>query len=203
MKIFASVVAFATMIALAPAYTFDWGSGVGLAGRIQFGSGNYIAAAGDTANVANAAVYLVYLGENATIDITADGTSDEVVQTGTVTTAGLVGRGGGTYAKDLGTAFEDGSLMTAGSSTFSAYITYTVDGVTYYNFSTSTYTVPAGVEDNTPISGIQNFTFNWDMDETGGDTPTAGGGWWTTPIPEPMTVLCGLAGLALLLKRRA
>ena len=83
-------------------------------------------------------------------------------------------------------------------------LTYTVDGVTYYNFSTSTYTVPAGVEDHTPMSGIQNFTFNWDMDETGGDAPTAGGGWWTSAIiPEPMTVLCGLAGLALLLKRRA
>ena len=202
-KIFATLAAVVTMATISSAYTFSWGTGAGLTGRIQFGSGNYIAAAGDTANVANAAAYLVYLGTDATFTIKDDGTtSDEIVQTGTVTTAGLVGRGGGTYDKRLSSAFEDGSLYTDGVSTFGALITYTVDGVTYYNYSSNTYTITAGVVDDTPAS-VMNFTFNWDMDETGGDAPTAGGGWWTIPIPEPMTVLCGLAGLALLLKRRA
>ena len=202
-KIFTSLAAVVTMATISSAYTFNWGTGAGLTGRIQFGTGNYIAAPGDTANIANAAAYLVYLGTDATFTINDDGTtSDEIVQTGTVAAAGLVGRGYETYGKPLSEAFEDGSLYTDGVSTFGALITYTVDGVTYYNYSTTTYTITAGVQDNTPASTM-NFVFNWDMDETGGDTPTAGGGWWTIPIPEPMTVLCGLAGLALLLKRRA
>ena len=203
-KIFATLAAVVTMATMVSAYTFSWGTGAGLTGRIQFGSGNYIAAAGDTANVANAAAYLIYLGADSTLDVNTDGTSkDEIVQQGSVSTAGLFGRGSGTYAKNLGTAYEDGSLFTDGVSTFAALITYTVDGKTYYNYSTTTYTITAGVQDNSPAS-VMNFTFNWDMDETGGDAPTAGGGWWTSAIiPEPMTVLCGLAGLALLLKRRA
>ena len=123
MKIFASVAAFAAMIALAPAYTISWGTGAGLPGRIQFG-GDYIAASGDTANLANAAVYLVYLGENDTFDFAETGeTSDEIVQTGTVAAAGLVGRGYSSYSKDLGTAFDDASTMTAGVSTFGVMIT--------------------------------------------------------------------------------
>ena len=202
-KIFASLAAVVTMATISSAYTFNWGTGAGMTGRIQFPTGNYIAAPGDTANVANAAAYLVYLGTDATFTINDDGTtSDEIVQQGSVAAAGLIGRGTGTYAKNLGTAYEDGSLFTDGVSTFGALITYTVDGVTYYNYSSNTYTITAGVQDNTPAA-TTNFTFNWDMDETGGDTPTAGGGWWMVPIPEPMTVLCGLAGLALLLKRRA
>ena len=173
-----------------------------MTGRIQFG-GEYIAAVGNTANIANAAVYLVYLGTDATWTFNDDGTtSDEIVQTGTITSAGLVGRGSGTYAKDLETTFADGSAFTTGS-TFGVMVTYTVDGTTYYNYSSGTYSVPSGVQDNTADMTTYNMTMNWDMDETGGDTPTAGGGWWGIPVPEPMTVLCGLAGLALLLKRRA
>ena len=201
-KIFATLAAVVTMATMSSAFTFAWGSGSGMTGRIQFG-GDYIATPGNTANIANAAVYLVYLGADATWTFNDDGTtSDEIVQTGTVAAAGLVGRGYGTYDKKLETTFTDGSAFTTGS-TFGVMVTYTVDGRTYYNYSATTYSVPDGVQDNTADGTTYNQTMNWDMDETGGYTPTAGGGWWTPIIPEPMTVICGLAGLALLLKRRA
>ena len=159
-KIFATLAAVVMMATISSAFTFNWGTGKGLTGRIQFGSGNYIAAAGDTANVANAAVYLVYLGADATWTFNEDGTtSDEVVQIGSIATTGLVGRGAETYGKPLDSSFTNGGTMEAGVATFSAFITYTVDGVTYYNFSSSTYTIPAGVEDQTPNPIPQDFTF--------------------------------------------
>ena len=199
-KLLSSIAVLASMVTIAAAYGFVWYTGTGQASRITF-EGQIL----NTAELsAGLTVNLVYLGSDGTLTINADGTTDEeVVQVGKVAITGIptfTGRGSGEWSKPIGEAFEDGSVMTDGVSAFTAYITYEKDGVTYYNYSSSVYTIPAGVTDQTPNSQTM-FDFSWDTSSA--DTATAGGGWWTPPIPEPMTVICGLAGLALLLKRRA
>ena len=106
------------------------------------------------------------------------------------------------WSFDVGDSFADGSPFGNGN-VFGIMITYTdTEGNVWYNLSSNTYTL-SGADRVDSVINKQFFDFAWENDESGGDTPTAGGGWWMVPVPEPMTVLCGLAGLALLLKRRA
>ena len=202
MKIFASVAAFAVMATMAFAYTFPWNTGSGAPGLITF-DGNVLNSAELSSTIT---LYAVYLGADDvwSFDPETGLSTDQVINdTGTVTVNGFNtnrGRGNGTTEVAIGTEFDDGSVMTAGSSVFGVLITYVdADGTTWYNYSSNNYTVPVGVTDITGDGTVWNYSFSWDKSSE--DAPSAGGGWWT--IPEPMTVLCGLAGLALLLKRRA
>ena len=76
---------------------------------------------------------------------------------------------------------------------------YAAEGKTYYNLSTTTYTL-SSIADNTSTETMSTASsFTW---TTGEDSSSlkAGGGW--TAVPEPSTAALALAGLALLLKRR-
>ena len=99
---------------------------------------------------------------------------------------------------------ESTDLLTPGSSTFGLFLTYTdSENVTWYNVSSSTYTLPAGSTDIT--TGLSTtFAFDWTQNERG-VALTSGGGWSAaaaTPIPEPGTAAMALLGLGLLIRRR-
>ena len=197
-KAFTAIAALALTIGVASALAFDWGT----ADKITF-NGTQLTTADLAAPVT---VELIYLGKDNAWSFDKSGlVTDEAVSTGTVTVTGGIaakGKGSGKIEKTLGDTFADGTKFGNGN-VFGVLITYTdTQGTVWYNLSSTTYTL-SGAEDNgTPINK-QFFDFAWENDESGAEAPTAGGGWWRIPVPEPMTVLCGLAGLALLLKRRA
>ena len=93
----------------------------------------------------------------------------------------------------------DTDVLTAGSSTFGLYLSYTdEDGIIWQNVSSATYTIPEGTKDIT--TGLSTtFAFDWKKNDEG-TRLTSGGGW--TQVPEPSTAMLALAGLTLLLKRR-
>ena len=198
-KAFTAIAALALTIGAASALSFSWGT----TDKITF-NGTQLTTA---ELAAPATVELIYLGKDNAWSFDKSGlVTDEAVSTAPITvTGGLINRGKalGTIDKPLvGTSFADGSKFGNGN-VFGVLITYTdTEGNVWYNLSSNTYTL-SGADDDGVVIPKQLFDFAWTNDESGGDTPTAGGGWWYFPVPEPMTVLCGLAGLALLLKRRA
>lgn len=201
---------FATVLLVAQAtqaISFNWGVD---GGYTYVGAGNKVG--GITAT-------LVYLGEGASaaysigdwiVNNPTPQTSASGVVTGTSQTSTVPAVNGRFAAKkfdlpanaQVGTTATD--VLTAGSSTFGLFLTYTdSNDVTWYNVSSQTYTIPSGSSDIT--TGLsQNFAFNWTQNERG-VALTSGGGWAAaaaTPIPEPSTAALALAGLAMLLKRR-
>ena len=197
-KAFTAIAVLALTIGAASAVAFDWATST----AITF-NGTKLTTA-DLA--APATVELIYLGKDNAWSFDKSGlVTDEVVNTGSIATTGLAGNRGkaaGVIDQSLGTSFADGSKFGNGN-VFGVLITYTdTNGDVWYNLSSNTYTLTGAADDGSVIDR-QTFNFAWTNDETGAEAPTAGGGWWGIPVPEPMTVLCGLAGLALLLKRRA
>ena len=202
------LITFATILLVAgtaQAISFTWGV---TGGFTYVGANNKVG--GITAT-------LVYLGEvvngetpsylissqtvqNETARTSGDGVATSTSQTSTV--AALNGKTSTVkYALPAGQQVgpSETDLLTAGSSTFGLYLTYTdTDNVTWYNVSSSTYTIPAGSSDIT--TGLSTtFAFDWKKNDEG-TRLTSGGGW--TQVPEPSTAMLALAGLALLLKRR-
>ena len=194
---------FATILLVvhsAQAISFKWGVD---GGNTYFGANNKIG--GITAT-------LVYLGEGVTSYSISDGevknSTPPTTEGGTVTSTSLttppvkVGSlGVKTYTLQEGAQIGSSAaeVMTAGSSTFGLFLTYTdSDNVTWYNVASDVYTIPSG---STDIStGLEkNFSFDWKKNDEGTQL-TSGGGW--TQVPEPSTAMLALAGLALLLKRR-
>ena len=197
-KAFTAIAVLALTIGAASALGFDWTTG----SKISF-NGTQLTTAELAAPVT---IELIYLGTDNTWSFAESGlVPDEAVSTGTVTVTGGAaarGKGNGKLDKLLGESFADGSVLENGN-VFGVLITYTdTKGAVWYNLSSNTYTLTGAADDGAVIDK-QYFDFAWTNDETGAEAPTAGGGWWRVPVPEPMTVLCGLAGLALLLKRRA
>ena len=197
-KAFTAIAALALTIGAASALGFDWTTG----SKISF-NGTQLTTAELAAPVT---IELIYLGTDNTWSFAESGlVTDEVASVGSVTvTGGLAnkGKGNGKLDKLLGTDFADGSKLGNGN-VFGVLITYTdTEGNVWYNLSSNTYTLSGADMNGSPLPK-QTFDFAWTNDESGAEAPTAGGGWWMVPVPEPMTVLCGLAGLALLLKRRA
>ena len=197
-KAFTAIAVLALTIGAASALSFSWGIDT----AITFNGTKLNSAE----LAAPATAELIYLGTDKAWSFNESGiVTDESVNTGSIAvTGGAAGRGkaSGLLEKTHLDTFADGSKFDNGN-VFGVLITYTdTKGAVWYNLSSNTYTV-SGVADNSSTIEKQFFDFAWTNDETGAEAPTAGGGWWRVPVPEPMTVLCGLAGLALLLKRRA
>ena len=197
-KAFTAIAALALTIGAASALGFDWTTG----SKISF-NGTQLTTAELAAPVT---IELIYLGTDNTWSFAESGlVTDEVASVGSVTvTGGLAnkGKGNGKLDKLLGESFADGSVLENGN-VFGVLITYTdTKGAVWYNLSSNTFALTGAVDETFNVTK-QYFDFAWTKDESGAEAPTAGGGWWRVPVPEPMTVLCGLAGLALLLKRRA
>ena len=139
---------------------------------------------------------LVYLGPSGSLadsyDISSIESTLDIVKSSTSTTS----KGVNTGSYDIPVADP-----SANGDVYAMLLSYTTEGKTYYNLSSSLFTV-SGIADATSgldqykiPSGSQNYT-------TAADSSTikAGGGW--TAVPEPSTAALALAGLALLLKRR-
>ena len=197
-KAFTAIAVLALTIGAASALSFQWGTSA----KISF-NGTQLTTA---ALAAPATVELIYLGTDKAWSFDESGlVTDEVVSTGSVTVTGGAankGKGNGKFdGKLLGEAFADKSTFGNGN-VFGVLITYTdANGDVWYNLSSNTYTLANAADDGSVIPK-QTFAFAWTNDESGAEAPTAGGGWWTVPVPEPVSAGLALAGIALLLKRR-
>ena len=196
-KAFTAIAALALTIGAASALSFEWATST----QITFNGTKLNSAA----LAAPATVDLIYLGTDKAWSFDESGlVTDEAVSTGTITTTGLVakrGYGSGKMDQFVDTSFADGSKFNNGN-VFGVLITYTdANGDVWYNLSSNTFTL-TGVADDTTSIDKATFSFAWTNDESGADAPTAGGGWWTVPVPEPVSAGLALAGIALLLKRR-
>ena len=196
-KAFTAIAVLALTIGAASALSFSWGT----TDKITF-NGTVLNSA---ALAAPATVELIYLGTDKAWSFDESGlVTDEAVSTGSITVTGSnagKGKGSGKFDKLLGTSFADGSKVAEGN-VFGVLITYTdANGDVWYNLSSNTYTLANAADDGAVIPK-QTFNFAWTNDESGAEAPTAGGGWWTVPVPEPVSAGLALAGIALLLKRR-
>ena len=84
---------------------------------------------------------------------------------------------------------------------YSVLLTYVdKDNTTWYQISSSTYTVPTTADELT--TGLTStFAFSSTKNQvSSGSSVSAGSGW--VAVPEPSTAMLALAGLALLIKRR-
>ena len=87
---------------------------------------------------------------------------------------------------------------------YGMFITYNDGTDTWYNFSSTVYTV-SGLADATSSLDAADFAFDFatQSDVTDGDTITAGSGWVKyTAVPEPASAMLALAGVAMLIRRR-
>ncbi len=150
--------------------------------------------------------YLIYLGgEGSTLSASyalAEGDTGESVaskiagKNGTVVTSQTgttaVGKLNNNYTFDLGTDYSNGDV-------FAMLISYSKEGKTYFNLSTSQISMANATSDPPVNPDAANFEFSWSGPKES-STIAKGGGW--TVVPEPSTAALALAGLALLLKRR-
>lgn len=175
------------------ALSFTWSANA----RVQFGANNFI-------TDGSAVGYLVYLGDSSALTITGISVSEATAATQASSSTGLANKRGtisATYDALAGSEIGNGGTYGAGS-TFGMFIKYTSDGVDWYNFSSTTYTIPAGSTDIT--TGLaQTFAFDFDSktEISSSQNASAGGGWYAA-VPEPSTAALALAGLALLIRRR-
>ena len=196
-KAFTAIAALALTIGAASALGFSWGTNT----QISFNGTKLTSAA----LAAPATVELIYLGTDKAWSFDALGiVTDEAVSTATIATSGSPtgkGKANGKFDKLFGASYADGSTVN-GSNVFGVLITYTdTEGNVWYNLSGNTFTITGATDDTWNVLK-QTFDFAWTNDESGADAPTAGGGWWTVPVPEPVSAGLALAGIALLLKRR-
>ncbi len=100
--------------------------------------------------------------------------------------------------KVAGTA--DVSNYTNGDA-FAVLITYTDGDNTYYNLSSSVYTLSGLDPNDISVAPTQwaDFAINGATSSEKG-TLKAGGGW--TAVPEPASAMLALAGVAMLIRRR-
>ena len=87
---------------------------------------------------------------------------------------------------------------------YGMFITYNDGTDTWYNFSSTVYTV-SGLADATSSLDAADFAFDFasKSEVTDGDTITAGSGWVKyTAVPEPASAMLALAGVAMLIRRR-
>lgn len=196
-KAFTAIAALALTIGAASALSFSWGTST----AISF-NGTKLTTA-DLA--APATVELIYLGTDKAWSFDDLGVpTDEAVSTGSIAVSGAPtakGKGSGVFDKLFGASYADNSTVNA-SNVFGVLITYTdANGDVWYNLSSNTFALTGAADDTFNVTK-QNFDFAWTNDESGAEAPTAGGGWWTVPVPEPVSAGLALAGIALLLKRR-
>ena len=200
MKIFAAFAAFAAMIALAPAMSFTWS----VSGALTFNGSNMVTDGLYKPYARNIRAQLVYLGSDGKWAI-ADGDinpykNQTVGETYTPDSTGRIEDK--TYQENMGTSYSIGGSVSNGA-TYGLMIVYRDNwGMPWYNYSSNTYTISGLTNDSSELANA-TFNFNWDIDYSMNDDATPGGGWWYVPVPEPLTAVGGLAGLALLLKRRA
>ena len=186
-KLIATVAVFSAMITAAHALSFQWN-----ANSIKF-DGSSLKSNNDVTG------YLVYLGNKGSYSesyaLSESSTGASVAASiGTVVDSK---KGTSAMSKINSTfSFDYGSYVN--DDVFGVLLTYTKEGTTYYNLSSSTYTL-TGITSETSSPDTANLSFSF-ADGGSASSVKSGGGW--TAVPEPSTAALALAGLALLLKRR-
>ena len=139
----------------------------------------------------NATAYLLFIGDESVSKYTFN----EYVEmaSSAVTTA----------STKVGKVNTSGVTVDATPGNFVTMLSYKSGDDTYWNVSSSVYTLTqSGIDDltnsGTPLPD-SSFSFSNTV-KTEAGSGTVGGGW--AMVPEPSTAALALAGLALLLKRR-
>ena len=188
-NILATLAVSAAMITTASALSFQWS-----ASGIKFG--------GETLKKSTDVVgYLVYLSSgtvDASYNITESTTGTSLASSigQLVSTSSSATSNGGKLTTDF--EFDFGSYNNG--DVFGALLVYKKDGDTFFNLSSTTYTL-AGISDEGSVLDPAPFTFSYSTAEPSSKV-SKGGGWTAAAVPEPSTAVLALGGLALLLKRR-
>ena len=96
------------------------------------------------------------------------------------------------------------SADVANGQNYGMFITYNDGTDTWYNFSSTVYTV-SGLADATSSldAAVFAFDFTTQNEVSNGDAITAGKGWYkAVAVPEPASAMLALAGVAMLIRRR-
>lgn len=174
----------------ASAASFNWGTGTT---KVSFG--------GTAITATNGAIgYLVLLTGSSLEASVVEGIMQvpASVANKANTSTGLAGNKGkitGKYEADI-----------ANGQNYGMFITYSDGTDTWYNFSSTVYTV-SGLADATSSLDDAVFAFDFATQTTvkDGDAVTAGGGWYKAAapaVPEPASAMLALAGVAMLIRRR-
>ena len=190
MKKIITMLVVALVAVSASAATFAWGTG---STKVSFD--------GTAITTSNGAIGYLVLLTGSSFDIAIeDGVgivAPSYVNSQANTSTGLAtgkGRITGKYASE----------SVANGQNYGMFITYNDGTDTWYNFSSTVYTV-SGLADETSSLGDAVFAFDFasQSDVTDGDTITAGSGWVKyTAVPEPASAMLALAGVAMLIRRR-
>ena len=191
MKKFITMMVVALVAVSASAASFSWGTGT-----------TSVSFDGTKITTANGAMgYLVLLtGTSLEASVIEDAISaPSYVSSKANTSTGLAatkGRIAGQYE----------SSDIANGQNYGMFITYNDGTDTWYNFSSTVYTV-SGLADSTSSLSDAVFAFDFasQSEVTDGDTITAGSGWvkyTATAVPEPASAMLALAGVAMLIRRR-
>ena len=190
MKKFITMMVVALVAVSASAASFSWGTGTT---KVSFGGTNITAANG-------AVGYLVLLTDTSLGASVVDNAikapnsvaSEVNISSGFPMNLGLIS---GSYT----------SSDIANGQNYGMYITYSDGTDTWYNFSSTVYTVE-GLDElgTTPLSAA-NFAFDFTTQNevSNGDAIIAGKGWYkAVAVPEPASAMLALAGVAMLIRRR-
>ena len=173
----------------------------------QWGTGSTVSAFGSTefktaGNVGT--MNLVYLSDGKTSSLfTVDGdtlTAATPNASANPATSGMASKKGKVSAK-----FDN--KLVANGNVFGAYFTYNDGTDTWYNFSSTTYTV-TGLNLGTETLDDAVFAFDFaTKTEAAASDVNVGGGWYkvvasSPAVPEPGTAALALLGVGMLLKRR-
>ena len=188
--------AFALMLGVAQAASFDWGTG---SVKASFNGTAF------TTTDYSVTAYLVALTSTDTSEmftVSYEGTGSITPASSVDSKTPTVTGGNANKGKIKGTYT---STDIANGNNYGMYILFTdSEGTKWYNFSSTVYTV-SGLADETSSLDAATFAFDFDSKTEitkSSQTVSAGGGWHSIAVPEPSTAMLALAGLALLIKRR-
>ena len=186
------LLAVATMLApSAHALSFNWSASGILYDGTRF----------NKTTGANVTAYLVYLGTDESYSTSYD-VNKESTASSIISSVGTQAdyKTGTTAAGKITQDFEFDSGAYGNGDTFGILLSYTASGTTYFNLSSSTYTLSGLTDDPTQTIADATFTFSY-SGPTESKTISSGSG-WVLAVPEPSTAALALAGLALLIRRR-
>ena len=151
---------------------------------------------------ANVTAYLLYLGNNAGYSTTGYTLTEESTATTIISSVGTkaADKTGTTAAGKISDDFAFDSTKYGNNDVFGVLLSYTSEGKTYFNLSSSTYKLSGLTDDPTQTIADASFTFSYSGPAESNKISSGSG--WVQAVPEPSTAALALAGLALLLKRR-
>jgi hypothetical protein len=189
MKKFITMMVVALVAVSASAASFSWGTG-----------SSYVTFNGTKITTTNGAIgYLVLLTGSSLEASVVDGImkAPSAVANKANTSTGLASAKGKIKGQ-----YESSDI--ANGQNYGMFITYSDGKDTWYNFSSTVYTVD-GLADATSSLAAAEFAFDFATQTTvtDGDAVTAGKGWYkAVAVPEPASAMLALAGVAMLIRRR-